>query len=75
MLLRIACVRCRLASLWTDEPRSFLATVCRNPRRCEASLVDEEFRGIPPMTCRDPGRDRSPQSETHGAVVPAEPTF
>ena len=24
MLLRIACVRCRLASLWTDEPRSFL---------------------------------------------------
>ena len=46
MLLRIACVRCHLASLWTDEPRSFLATVCCDPRRCEAKLLDEEFRGV-----------------------------
>ena len=46
MLLRVACVRCRLASLWTDEPRSFLATICRDPRRCEATLLDEEFQRI-----------------------------
>jgi hypothetical protein len=55
MLLRIACVRCHLASLWTDEPRSFLATVCPDPRRCEAKLLDEEFRGVslpPPAESR-----------------------
>jgi len=46
VLLRIACVRCHLASLWTDEPRYFLATVCCDPRRCEAELLDEEFRGV-----------------------------
>jgi hypothetical protein len=45
MLLRIACTRCRLASLWTDEPRCFLATVCRAPRHCEATLRDERFGG------------------------------
>ena len=46
MLLRIACVRCRLGSLWTDEPHSFLATVCRDLRRCEATLLDEQFCGV-----------------------------
>lgn len=45
MLLRIACSRCRLASLWTDEPAAFLATICREPRRCQASLRDERFGG------------------------------
>ena len=43
MLVRVACVRCRLASLWTDEPRSLLATVCHDARHCEAILVDDEF--------------------------------
>ena len=43
MLVRVACIRCQLASLWTDEPRCFLATVCRDPRRCEATLRDEAF--------------------------------
>ena len=43
MLVRVACSRCQLASLWTDEPRCFLATVCRDPRRCEATLLDEAF--------------------------------
>jgi hypothetical protein len=43
MLVRVACIRCQLASLWTDEPRCFLATVCRDPRRCEATLLDEAF--------------------------------
>jgi hypothetical protein len=63
MLMRIACVRCRLASLWTDEPRSFLATVCRDARHCEAILVDEEFaaaaRPIEVMKERLQGEDRS----------------
>jgi hypothetical protein len=49
MLVRIACPRCRLDSLWTDEPQPFLSTVCRNPRRCEATLLDEDFRGIPSL--------------------------
>jgi len=47
MLKRVACARCRLASLWTDEPQSFLATICRDRRRCEATLLDEEFRNVP----------------------------
>ena len=46
MLLRVACIRCNLASLWTDEPRCFLATVCRDSRRCEAILLDERFHGV-----------------------------
>ena len=44
MLVRVACIRCQLESLWTDEPRCFLATVCRDPRRCQATLLDEAFR-------------------------------
>jgi hypothetical protein len=47
MLVRIACSRCCLDSLWTDEPQSFLSTVCRVPRRCQATLVDEDFHGVP----------------------------
>ena len=43
MLVRVACIRCRLASLWTDEPRCFLMTVCLSPRACEATLTDEPF--------------------------------
>ena len=46
MLVRIACSRCRLECLWTDEPESFLSTVCRDPRRCQATLAAEEFRGL-----------------------------
>ena len=45
MLVRVACIRCQLESLWTDEPRCFLATVCRSPRRCQATLLDEAFKG------------------------------
>jgi hypothetical protein len=65
MLLRIACARCRLSSLWTDEPRCFLATVCRDPRRCEATLLDEEFRGVslPPLV-----EPRGPRAETRAKL-------
>jgi hypothetical protein len=45
MLVRIACPRCRLESLWTDDPDAFLSTVCRDPRRCHATLSNEPFRG------------------------------
>ena len=60
MLLRIACSRCRLASLWTDDPRSFLTTVCREPRRCEASFLDESFEGTAdrPVSSEDTARSR-----------------
>ncbi len=56
MLVRVACIRCQLASLWTDEPRCFLATVCRDPRRCEATLLDEAFVATP-----DSGRAQPPE--------------
>ncbi|MGH7860461.1 MAG: hypothetical protein ACREQY_24285 [Candidatus Binatia bacterium] len=46
MLVRISCERCRLASLWTDDPRWFLETVCNGGSRCEATLVVEHFRGV-----------------------------
>lgn len=65
MLLRIACARCRLASLWTDEPRSFLATICREPRRCEAMLLDEEFRGTARPPCTRPAVSAAPPSAEH----------
>ena len=62
MLLRIACVRCRLGSLWTDEPHSFLATVCRDLRRCEATLLDEQFCGVTHDSTNQ-GRYRDPEPE------------
>jgi len=46
MLVRVACIRCNLASLWTDEPQYFLASVCPDLRRCEASLLEEQFHGV-----------------------------
>jgi hypothetical protein len=59
MLIRVACIRCQLASLWTDEPRCFLATVCRDPRRCEATFRDEEFaspdESLPTRLSEEPG--------------------
>ena len=62
MLLRVACVRCNLTSLWTDEPRCFLATVCCDPRRCEATLLNEEFRGVALPT------DTEPQDEAQARL-------
>jgi hypothetical protein len=56
MLLRIACARCHLASLWTDDPECFLATVCNRIGRCEATLVDENFRGVKPREFDAEGR-------------------
>ncbi len=51
MLYRVSCARCRLASLWTDEPIPFLATVCQGWGTCEAVLLEERFGEAkePPM--------------------------
>jgi hypothetical protein len=43
MLFRVFCVPCRLSTLWTDDPVGFLSDTCNHPRRCEASLSDEDF--------------------------------
>jgi hypothetical protein len=42
MLLRVFCERCRVWPLWTDDPRSFLATACDDPARCRAKVLDEQ---------------------------------
>ena len=42
MLLRVSCERCRVWPLWTDDPRSFLATACDDPARCRAEVFDEQ---------------------------------
>jgi hypothetical protein len=42
MLLRLSCERCRLSPLWTDDPRSFLATACGDPAQCRAKVLDEQ---------------------------------
>jgi hypothetical protein len=31
-----------LFPLWTDDPRSFLATACEDPARCRAKVLDEQ---------------------------------
>jgi hypothetical protein len=43
MLCRVSCEACNLSSLWTDDPRAFLETVCSRYRRCQAKLAYEEF--------------------------------
>jgi hypothetical protein len=47
MLVRISCSRCHLASLWTDEPRWFLSSVCLHSRECRARLLAEDFSTLP----------------------------
>lgn len=44
MLCRVSCKACRLSSIWTDDPSSFLQTVCQRYRHCEAQIKDETFR-------------------------------
>jgi hypothetical protein len=46
MLVRVSCNRCCLSSLWTDDPRWFLESVCNGGERCEATLVVEQFAGV-----------------------------
>jgi hypothetical protein len=43
MLYRVSCKACHLSSIWTDDPRSFLSTVCLRYRHCEAKLAAEAF--------------------------------
>lgn len=39
MLTRISCQPCKLSSLWTDDPKGFLQTVCPRYRSCKARLL------------------------------------
>ena len=41
MLVRIACRPCRIQSLWTDDPESFLESVCHHRKGCQAQLSEE----------------------------------
>ena len=41
MLVRIACRPCRIQSLWTDDPHSFLESVCHHRKACLAKLTEE----------------------------------
>lgn len=41
MLCRVSCELCGLYC-WTDDPASFIASLCGRPRRCRARVVDEK---------------------------------
>ena len=41
MLVRIACRPCHIQSLWTDDPQSFLESVCHHRKGCQAKLTEE----------------------------------
>jgi hypothetical protein len=41
MLVRVSCRTCHIDSLWTDDPGTFLASVCLRRRRCRAALTEE----------------------------------
>ncbi len=45
MLCRVSCESCDVSPIWTDDPASFVAGVCRRPRGCRAQLVDESLPG------------------------------
>ena len=42
MLVRISCATCHLECLWTDDPKTFLESVCGHRRECRAQLIEEE---------------------------------
>lgn len=71
MLYRLSCQACHLTSIWTDDPKSFLQTVCRRYRHCEAKLVDESFasaRVDPVPATRAAGRRRLPLRAANDAA-------
>jgi hypothetical protein len=41
MLCRVSCEACHIECLWTDDPKSFLESVCLRYRHCQAKLIDE----------------------------------
>lgn len=41
MLTRVSCGSCQFGSLWTDDARGFLRTVCCHPERCLAKTMME----------------------------------
>ncbi len=43
MLCRVSCEACHISSLWTDDPKAFLQSVCLRYRHCQAKLMNEGF--------------------------------
>jgi len=68
MLVRISCSRCRLSSLWTDEPHWFLSSVCLHLRKCRARLLEEDFATLPASRAGSP---RGPDAQTAVESPPA----
>lgn len=78
MLVRVSCKACHLSSIWTDDPRSFLETVCLRYRHCEAKFDEEAFASRPltgrPIAVTTPGRlgprRKSASRSTQRVAVP-----
>ena len=68
MLVRVSCRACRLASIWTDDPASFLETVCLRYRHCQARL-QEEVTFVPKRPRRMERDSRPQQAEGRGQAV------
>jgi hypothetical protein len=72
MLFRVSCKTCRLSSIWTDEPSSFLETVCLRYRHCEARIEEEVFRvRLGPRQA--PQREKHREESLKSPVQPAAP--
>jgi hypothetical protein len=53
MLCRVSCEACHISCLWTDDPKSFLESVCLRYRHCQAKLMDEGFdRPLSPVKAK-----------------------
>jgi hypothetical protein len=71
MLVRISCSRCHLGSLWTDEPRWFLSSVCLHSRECQARLLEEDFSTLPARRAGSLGADAQTAEAPAVASAPA----
>jgi hypothetical protein len=71
MLVRISCSRCHLASLWTDEPRWFLSSVCLHSRECRARLLTEDFSTLPARRAGSLGSDAQTAEVSDVTSAPA----
>ena len=82
MLVRISCKGCRIRSLWTDDPESFLVATCVRPSRCQARLLDDDGFGshflpttrpcVPPEVARGTNHEPAypaPRSHSRSTVL------
>lgn len=75
MLWRVSCKSCNISSLWTDDPKGFLETVCLRYRHCEANLINEAFEqplvvGRAKAVAARRGSSGKAASRAHGRDVP-----